>query len=181
MADQEGFAIWLTGLPASGKSTLAVHLADTLQQRELPVQILDSDELRQILTPQATYSLEEREWFYNTLVYIGTLLTRHAVNVIIAATAHRRAHRDKARSAFQRFVEVYVRCPLEVCIKRDRKGIYKMAQTGKASTVPGVQVFYEAHESPEITVDTEEKSASECVQYIMNYLENEILLVFDEK
>lgn len=180
MADREGFAIWLTGLPASGKSTLAMQLVDTLRQRQIVVHVLDSDELRQVLTPQATYSPEERAWFYKTVIYIGTLLTRYGVNVIIAATAHRREYRENARSAFNRFVEVYVRCPLEVCIKRDRKGIYKKAQAGNASSVPGMQVLYEAPESPEMVVDTQEQSAWECERQIMDFLENKILLM-DER
>ena len=175
MTEKEGFAVWLTGLPASGKSTLAVHLADTLRQREIRVQVLDSDELREILTPQPTYSSEERQWFYKTLVYIGSLLTRHSVNVIIAGTAHRREYREEAGRVFERFIEIYVRCPLDVCIKRDSKGIYKEAMAGKASSVPGVQVLYEAPDSPDIVVDTQEKSAWECVGQIMDYLENKVL------
>lgn len=180
MADREGFVIWLTGLPASGKSTLAIQLSETLRQRKIRVHILDSDELRQILTPQATYSQEERDWFYRTMVYMAGLLNRYGINVIIAATAHKRAYRRYARSEFHRFVEVYLRCPLEVCLKRDRKGTYKKAQTGKAETVPGVQVLYEAPENPEIIVDTDKQSTWECERQIMDYLENKIL-VMDER
>lgn len=171
MSPPNGFAIWLTGLPAAGKTTLAVALATTLQQQGTPVQILDSDELREVLTPQPSYTPEEREWFYRTMVYIGQLLVQNGANVIFAATANRRRYRDRARKAMARFVEVYVSCSLEVCMNRDRKGIYEKARAGEATTVPGVQIPYEPPQEPALVVDSEHETAVEGSRRIMNWLE----------
>ncbi len=171
MLEESGFAIWLTGLPASGKTTLAVGLAEALKEHGVRVQVLDSDQLRQVLTPEPSYSRQERDRFYRTMAYIGQLLTQNGVNVIFAATANRRRHRDRARQAIERFVEVYVRCSLETCMARDQKGIYQKALTGEASTVPGLQVPYEPPESPELTVDTEGQSPEEGVGQMVARLE----------
>lgn len=169
--EETGFAIWLTGLPASGKTTLAVGLAEVLRERGVRAQILDSDQLRQVLTPEPSYSRQERDWFYRTMTYIGQLLTQNGVNVIFAATANRRRHRDRARQAIERFMEVYVRCSLDTCMDRDQKGIYQKALAGEANTVPGLQAPYEPPYAPELTVDTEQQAAEECVGQIVARLE----------
>jgi adenylylsulfate kinase len=167
-----GFAVWLTGLPASGKTTLARGLADALEQAGLPVQVLDSDHLRRVLTPDPTYSWEERDWFYRVMAFIGQLLVQNGVNVIFAATACRRSYRGHARAAIDRFIEVYVDCPLETCMARDEKGIYKKALQGEATTVPGLQVPYEVPEHPEVRVDTGVRSPAEGVEVIVDRLKD---------
>lgn len=169
---QSGFAIWLTGLPASGKSTLARGLAKALKKHDIQLQILDSDELRKVLTPEPTYSREERDWFYNTLTYIGRLLTQNGTNVVFAATAPRQNYRDEARRGIERFMEVYVRCSLETCRARDKKGIYTKALAGMATTVPGIQVPYEIPPEPEIVVDTEHNKPEQGIEQIITRLEN---------
>ena len=146
------FAVWMTGLPASGKSTITRAFVHELAARGVDVAVLESDALRQVLTPRATYSDEERETFYRTMAYIGALLVKHGVPVVFDATANRRAYRAGARAAIERFIEVHVDCPLDVCIARDPKGIYRKAQSGQASTVPGVQASYEAPEQPDVVV-----------------------------
>ena len=153
MSARTGFALWITGIPASGKSTIARALADKLQSRGIPAVVLESDELRRILTPSATYSPEERSHFYRMMVLIGDLITRSNVNVIFDATANRRSYRDHARSLIMKFMEVYIQCPLDVCIKRDPKGIYRQAAAGKAATVPGMQTPYEPPVNPDVTLD----------------------------
>ena len=125
MGEMKGFAVWLTGLPASGKSTLARLLARQVEQSGLAVQVLDSDEIRLVLKPEPTYDPQERAWFYNSLVYIGKLLAQNGVNVIFAATAHLRVYRKHACEQFPRFVEVYVRCPVEVCMQCDQNRLYR--------------------------------------------------------
>jgi adenylylsulfate kinase len=176
ISQKDGFAVWLTGLPASGKTTLAFALADALQERGVRVQILDSDELREVLTPDPTYSRKERDWFYRTLVYIGRLLVRNGTNVILAATANRRQHRDRARQTLERFMEVYVRCSLETCVARDQKGIYKKASKGQATNVPGVQAPYEPPQAPEVVVDTEFHTTEDCVRQILVQMEKRSFL-----
>jgi adenylylsulfate kinase len=119
----------------------------------LPVQILESDALREVLTPRPSYTAEEREVFYNAMIHIGTLLASHEVNVIFDATAHRRRWREQAREAFPRFLEVLVDTPPALCARRDPKGIYRKAERGEAETVPGKQLAFEAPDSPEVRVD----------------------------
>jgi len=168
----DGFALWLTGLPASGKTTLANLLAEELNKRNMRVQVLDSDKMREVLTPQPTYSSEEREWFYDVLAFIGKLLVQNGVNTIFAATAHRLDYRQRAREYLPQFIEVYVRCPVETCMERDQKGIYKKAMGSKTMHLPGVQELYEEPEAPAIIVDTEEKAPLEGVQKIIARLDD---------
>jgi adenylylsulfate kinase len=173
---EPGFAVWLTGLPASGKTTLARALAQALAARGVSVQILDSDELRRVLTPQPTYSASERDWFYQTMVFIGQLLVQNGVNVLFAATASRRRYRDRARQAIERFMEVYVHCSLETCMARDEKGIYAKGLAGKATTVPGLQVPYQEPQNPALTIDTERQTPEEGVRAILARLEERSFL-----
>jgi adenylylsulfate kinase len=170
-AREKGFAIWLTGLPASGKTSLAAALTRLLGQRGVRVQTLDSDELREVLTPGPTYSESERDWFYRTMVFIGRLLTENGVNVFFAATAPHRRYREWARQAIDRFMEVYLLCPLETCRARDRKGIYSRDRTQGATTIPGLQVPYELPEAPELVVDTEHLTPEEGAQKVIARLE----------
>lgn len=149
---KRGWAVWITGLPASGKSTLARALSQKLARLGVRAQILESDALRAVLTPRPTYDPEERETFYSSMIFIGSLLSENGVNVLFDATAHRRAWRDKAREMFPDFMEVYVGTPLEVCRQRDPKGIYRKAARGEAATVPGPQQSYEMPEEPEVVV-----------------------------
>ena len=116
----DAFALWLTGLPASGKTTIANLLAEELERRSLPVQVLDSDKLRKVLTPNPTYSSDERDWFYEVLAFIGKLLVQNEVNTIFAATAHRLIYRQRAREYLPRFIEVYVRCSIGTCGTRSK-------------------------------------------------------------
>lgn len=135
---RNAFAIWVTGLPASGKSTLVAALKTQLADRGIDAAVLESDVLRAILTVKPHYDEQEREAFYRQMVYIGTLLAQHGVPVIFDATANRRAYRDQARSQIPRFLEVYVNSPLEICIARDPKGIYRKAREDEAGSVPGL-------------------------------------------
>lgn len=163
----KGFAVWITGLPASGKSTLAKKLAKKLAEHGVKVQILESDELRRVLTPKPSYAEEERDDFYRALVYVGKLLTDNGVNVVFDATANKRKYRDAARKQIAKFLLVYAKCPLEVCMKRDPKGIYKAALEGRATTVPGLQAKYEEPEDAEVVVETDKEQPEEAVVKIL--------------
>lgn len=171
-----GFAIWLTGLPSSGKTVIGRALSLLLSERGISAQILDSDDLRQKLTPHPTYSPEERDWFYDIVVFLAELLTGNGVNVLISATASRRTYRDKARSKIKRFAEVYVDCPEEVCRKRDTKGLWEQADKGKIATLPGVGDPYEPPIFPELHVDTANLSIEEAAYQILNKLEKQDFL-----
>ena len=170
-AIRPGFAIWLTGLPSSGKTTLAHALSRLLRERGFAVQILDSDELRRRLTPNPRYSVEERDWFYDTITFLAELLTTNGVNVLIAATASRRAYRRAARERIARFAEVHVECAPEVCRARDPKGLWERADGGEITNLPGANAPYEAPDAPETRVDTARYSAGEAARRILRRLD----------
>ncbi len=149
---RQAFAVWITGLPASGKSTLAAALARALDELGIDAAVLESDAMRKVFTPNPRYDEEERETFYASLVHVGRLLAGHGVPVIFDATANRRAFRDRARNAIPKFLEVHVACPLAVCVSRDPKGIYRKAKLGEATGVPGLQAEYEPPLHPDVEV-----------------------------
>ncbi len=120
---ESAFAIWITGLPASGKSTITAALTRQLADRGADAAVLESDVLRKIF--DQPYSAEGREAFYRQMVFVGTLLIEHGVPVIFDATANRRIYRDRARREIGRFLEVYLDVPLAACVARDPKGIYR--------------------------------------------------------
>ena len=150
------FALWLTGLPASGKSSIVARLLPKLASLDITAEVLESDAVRRILTPEASYSKEERDLFYRALGFMGARLLAHGVNVIIDATASRRAYREFARTLIPDLLEVSVECPLQVCMDRDKKGTYRRGMQGESSTVPGLQDPYEAPLSPYLIINTTE-------------------------
>lgn len=162
------FAVWLTGLPASGKSTIARELRPRLEALGLTVEVLESDAVRRILTPAATYSREERDLFYRALAFTGERLVAYDVTVLFDATASRRAYRDVARSMIPRFAEVAVECPLAVCMQRDRKGTYRKGERGETGSVPGLQEPYEPPLVPELRIDTVKLPTEESVRLILD-------------
>jgi len=169
------FAIWLTGIPSSGKSTIAKALKKKLKKIGIKVEILESDEVRKIITPNPKYDELERELFYRSLVAIGKYLTDNGVSVIFDATAHKRRYREYARSLIKNFIEVYVYCPVEECIKRDVKGLYSKALKGIIKTLPGLQVEYEEPINPDLTVYTNRESVEESVDKIISIIKAKFL------
>ncbi|HTM17177.1 MAG TPA: adenylyl-sulfate kinase [Terracidiphilus sp.] len=166
MTQPSACGIWITGLPASGKSTIVSALRPQLEALGLTVDVLESDEVRRLLTPQATYSSEERDLFYRALAFTGQRLVAHGVTVVFDATASRQAYRDWARAMIPRFIEVAVECPLALCMKRDRKGTYQKGLRGESTTVPGLQSSYESPANPELRIDTTKLSPQEAAKQI---------------
>lgn len=174
-----GWCVWVTGLPGSGKSVISQALRKLLTQKGIHTQLLASDDLRKVLTPKPTYTLEERDMVYAALVYVAKLLTRNSANVIIDATGNLRRYRENARKQIPRFIEAYLECPLEVCIQRETKRgktyqapkkIYKRALKGKAPTVPGIGQPYERPLNPEIAIDTTKISPEQAAKEILQKL-----------
>jgi len=168
---ETAFAVWLTGLPASGKSTIARALAEELAGKGIRAAILESDAVRREISPQPKYDDAERDAFYATLAYLARVLVLHGVPVIVDATANRRTYRDRAREAIPRFLEVHVRCPLAVCQARDPKGIYRRGAAGTARNVPGVSAPYEPPLLPEAVVDGERGDPAAAARQIVSALE----------
>lgn len=172
---QAGFVVWFTGLPASGKTTLANIMKEQLAEQGVRAVVLDSDSLRLVLTPEPAYDEAEREWFYNVIAYLASFLVQDGINVLIAATAHRRRYRERARVGVRerngRFAEVYVQCSLEACKRRDPKGIYALAASGEAKSVPGVGTDYEWPIEPEAAVDTTDSLPEEAARIVIAQLQ----------
>jgi adenylylsulfate kinase len=169
-----GIALWITGLPGSGKSTLA----DILKKAHPEFTVLRMDELRKIVTPNPTYSDTERDIVYRSLVYLSKTLTERGNDVIIDATGNLRKWRDLARQLIPRYLEVYLRCPLELCIEREKsraethaapREIYQKGGTGWP--VPGMGVPYEKPQNPEIVIDTERTSIENALEKITGEIE----------
>lgn len=170
------FAIWITGLPASGKSTIVSALKPQLEGLGLMVEVLESDEVRRVITPIPTYSEEERDLFYRALAFTGQKLVEHGVTVVFDATASRRVYRDFARSVIPRFMEVSVECPLAICMERDKKGTYRKGQKGESLTVPGLQSPYEAPIDPDLRIDSTTISSSIAASQILDLVKAKFLL-----
>jgi adenylylsulfate kinase len=164
------FAVWLTGLPASGKSTIARALSALLAGRGVRTVVLESDDLRRLFTPNPRYEASERDRFYKALADLARLLSGDGVPVLVAATANLRAYRDRARAGIPRFLEVFVDCPLPVCRARDPKGIYRRAAEGSARNVPGVSAAYEPPLRPEVVVDGARDPAGKSARAILSAL-----------
>lgn len=163
----DGIVVWLTGLPGSGKSTVA----EAVRNRRPDTVILRMDELRKIVTPQPAYSDAERELVYRSLVYAAKIVSELGRNVIIDATGNRRRWRELAREMLPQFAEVYIKCSLDECRKREEersdtrgapKDIYHKGDAGWP--VPGVAVPYEEPLNPDLVVDTGLISADEAAE-----------------
>jgi adenylylsulfate kinase len=165
-----GFGLWITGLPASGKSTVTAALTKLLHEAGIEFTVLESDRMRSVFSDNPQYDERERELFYESLAFIGRVLVEHGISVIFDATANRRSYRNRAREHISRFIEVFVDCPLEVCASRDPKGIYRMAREGKASNVPGLQASYEPPEHPDIVVHADREGPQEAARRIFEVL-----------
>lgn len=166
---ESGCVVWLTGPPACGKTTVARHVAKRLQGQS--VVVLDSDELREALTPSATYADGERDDFYGTLGRIAELLWRSGLTVVIAATASKRAYRDALRERVGDFLEVYLYARDEVLEARDPKGLYERARAGQIDTLPGRGAPYEAPTAADLTFDTEATTPRRIAEAIVERLE----------
>lgn len=176
---KSGWCVWITGLPGCGKSVVSRALLKLLTENGVSAQLLSSDSLRRVLTPNPSYSLEERDVVYDTLAYIAELLVKNKVNVILDATANLRRYRDNLREKVPKFIEVYLECPVDVCMMREAKRketfnapqeIYSKALKGTAQTVPGVGQPYEAPIHPEVVVSSFQNTPEQIAKKIFAFL-----------
>jgi adenylyl-sulfate kinase len=168
--ESTGFVVWLTGLPGSGKSTIAAALNHQLESHGYPTEILDGDEMRRQPGFDTGFSREERIKHLQRVVYICNLLVAHKVNVIASFVSPYRSVGKFARSRIRYFVEVYVRCSIETCVQRDPKGLYLKAIRGKIRNMTGIGDVYEEPLKPEIVVDTEILNPETAVSQILEVL-----------
>lgn len=169
--NRRGFTLWFTGLPCSGKSTLAPLVAEELTRRGHGVEILDGDVVRTHLTKGLGFSKEDRDENIRRIGFVCGLLSKHGAVAIGAAISPYREVRDQVRASIPNFVEVYVNTPLEICIQRDVKGMYKKALAGEMKNFTGIDDPYEAPLNPEIMIETQKESPAESAARIVARLE----------
>lgn len=166
-----GLTLWLTGLPCSGKTTLANALAATLRARGTPVLVLDGDEIRTTLSADLGFDAASRDENVRRVAAVAALAAKNGITAIVALVSPHRAARDAARALHRdlRFIEVHLAAPLSVCEARDVKGLYARARSGRAKDVTGVDAPYEAPLSAELTL-TPDVSVSVGVERVVALL-----------
>ncbi|VAV83445.1 Adenylylsulfate kinase [hydrothermal vent metagenome] len=169
---QRGVTVWLTGLSGSGKSTIAVELEHALIENDHHAYILDGDNVRHGLNKNLGFSPEDRTENIRRIGEVAKLFTGANLITITAFISPYRADRDEARALLGEgeFVEVYVKCPVEVCEERDVKGLYKKARAGEIKEFTGVSAPYEEPENAELVIDTSELGVEEATRAIIAYL-----------
>ncbi|RLC72897.1 MAG: adenylyl-sulfate kinase [Chloroflexi bacterium] len=170
MAEQKGFTLWFTGLSGSGKTTLAKAVEQELRKRGLKVERLDGDIVRRSLTRDLGFSKEDRDKNIERVTFVAKLLTRNGVATLCSFISPYREVRARSRAEIGNFVEVYCECPLETCIERDVKGLYKKAINGEIENFTGISDPYEPPENPEIVVHTGSETVEESTAIILRRL-----------
>ena len=165
--EQRGVTLWFTGLPSSGKSSIADTVAERLRQRGFKAERLDGDIIRKHLWKELGYSKEDRDENIRRAAFLAGLLTRNGIIVLTSFISPYRELRDYARREIGDFVEIYVRCPVEVCIQRDTRGMYKKALAGEIPNFTGVSDPYEEPLNPEVLIESHKESLEESVTKVM--------------
>ena len=165
-----GFVVWFTGFPCSGKSTLAQMLYDTLHRERISIELFDGDIVRRRLTKGLGFSKEDRIENLRRIAYVAMLLSRNGVGCIAAAISPFKSVRKEIREEIPNYIEVFVDCPVEVCIERDVKGMYKKALAGEIQNFTGVSDPYEPPTNPDLTIHTNQESAESSLARIVDYL-----------
>ena len=169
--NHRGVTIWLTGLSGAGKTSIAIPLTEALLERGYKVERLDGDVVRKNLTRDLGFSKEDRDKNIERVTFVAKLLTRNNVIVPCAFISPYRAERARAREEIGEFIEVFVECPVEICAKRDVKGLYAKAYAGEIPNFTGVSDPYEPPENPEVAGHTAKETVEESVAKIIAYLE----------
>jgi len=173
LLNQKGVTIWLTGLSGSGKSTIAVELEHALIENRHQAYILDGDNIRHGLNKNLGFSPEDRTENIRRIGEVAKLFTDAGIITITAFISPYREDRDAVRRLLSdgEFIEVYVKCPLDVCEERDTKGLYKKARAGEVKDFTGISAPYEEPLNPELTIDSSKLTVEESTRAVLNYLE----------
>ena len=167
----KGVTVWFTGLPCSGKTTIADKLETILRERGKKVERLDGDIVRKGLTQDLGFSKEDRDKNIERVTFVAKLLTRNEVIVLATFVSPYLERRRKTRKEIGEFIEVYVKASIEECIKRDVKGMYKKALAGEIKNFTGIDDPYEEPSNPEVIVDTDIETVEESVNKVLEFME----------
>jgi adenylylsulfate kinase len=169
---QTGFTLWLTGLSGAGKTTVAQAVATHLQEKErMKVQLLDGDLLREVINQDLGFSREDRFRNVERAAFIAHLLNTHGVIVLASFITPYQEMRDYCRRNIADYLEVYVKCPLSHCIRRDVKGLYKRALAGEIPHFTGVNDPFEEPANPDLILETDQESPEESMKRVLSFLE----------
>ncbi len=173
LLNQKGCVVWFTGLSGSGKSTLANAVAHQLHERNHHTYVLDGDNVRHGLNKNLGFSPEDREENIRRVGEVAKLFVDAGTIVMTAFISPYRTDRNQARELIEenRFVEVFVECPLNICEERDPKGLYKKARSGEIKEFTGISAPYEEPNNPEVVINTSELSVIESANQVVVYLE----------
>jgi len=167
----KGFVAWIEGLPCSGKTTLSRAVADRLRAAGRKVEILDGDEVRQMFSPELGFSRKDREFHARRVSYVARMLARNDVAVLVAMITPYETSRQAARATVgERFTEIWLKCPVEVCRQRDPKGLYHGSPMLHGTKLTGVDDPFEEPLNPDLTVDTAVHSVPDATQRILDHL-----------
>ena len=167
----EPFVVWFTGLSGSGKSTLAEGVRDALNERGLPVEYLDGDDIRRLF-PETGFTRPEREAHIRRVGHLAGMLEKNGICVVASLVSPYAAARRAARALCRNFVEVHVSTPLEACEKRDAKGLYARARKGEIKNFTGVHDPYEPPEKCDLVVDAAALSKDAALAKVLDYLKS---------
>lgn len=171
MGRDTGFVVWLTGLPAAGKTTAAAALAEELERRGVTVENLDGDVVRKSLWPELGFTREDRDTNIARFAWLAALLARNGVATLVSVVSpYRKAREDARATAGERFVEVFVDTPLDICERRDPKGLYRKARAGEMKMMTGIDDPYEPPERPDVRL-TPDMTPEMCAKTIAAHLE----------
>lgn len=168
---QKGFTIWFTGLSGSGKTTVSKLVEQKIRERNRNIEVLDGDVIRTNLSKELGFTKEDRDTNIKRIAFVCKLLTRNGAANIAAAISPYRETRDYARTEIGDFIEVFVKCPLEVCIERDTKGLYQKALAGEIDNFTGISDPYEEPLYPEIILETDKETPEKSAEKVIAKLE----------
>ncbi len=172
MQNQKGVTVWFTGLPCCGKTTIAKKVCKILESKKYKVEHLDGDVVRKDLTSDLGFSKKDRDENLKRVTFVAKLLTKNNVIVLATFVSPYKKRRRKSRKEIGDFVEIYVKCPLEECKKRDVKGMYKQAMEGKIKNFTGVDDPYEEPTDPDLIIDSKNETVDESVQKVLKKLKD---------
>ena len=183
MLGQTGCLVWLTGLPSSGKSTVAFTAEHALVARGRLAYVLDGDNIRHGLNKNLGFSAEDRAENIRRIGEVGKLFADGGVITLASFVSPYREDRDGVRALMgdDEFLEVFIDTPVELCEQRDPKGLYKKARSGEIPEFTGINSPYESPECPELTLKTNELSVQQCLEKLISYLEDLQILISIQK
>ena len=170
--NQDGLTVWFTGLSCAGKTTLSLAVAEELRSLGHTVEVLDSTVVRQDIGKNLGFSKADRDENIRRIGFLAHLLTRNGVIVLVSAISPYHEVRMEVRKRIGNFIEVYVNAPLEVCEKRDSKGLYQLARTGEIREFTGIDLPYEVPYNPEVECQTDLEEVAESKEKVLIKIEN---------